>query len=124
MDINLSGRVKIKGLNPDSPKEVTPYRLLIGFEDPAYIHHSGKGDNYWQPTIRIPNKSDLNIKYCKKINKDPKDYRITIGQLQEFDSNLIISIEISIECSHKFSGARKIFTKEYSLDDIKNANNY
>lgn len=118
VDINLSGRVNIKGLNPDDENEITPYRLLIGYENPTYIRHAGSGDNYWQPSIRIPNKSDLNLDYCKIYKKDSTDFRVSIEDLQNLLKSNSYTIEVSIECSHNIVTDFMILIRRIFIDII------
>ena len=123
-DVNLYGKVKIRGLNPQKPNDIKSFLLKVGNGVTPYINpYHGNPENIKALVIKVPfsgktQRGQLKKLYRENHNGYAPDY---LGLMEVFDisKELDIEIEISVICTHIFSGARSITTKVYRKEDIK-----
>ena len=123
-DVNVYGKVKIRGLNKERPDDVKSFLLRVGNGITPYINpYRGNSDNIKGLVIKVPysgksQKGQLKKLYCQYHGIRTLDY---FGLTEVFDisEKLNIEVEISLICTHIFSGARNITTKIYKIEDIE-----
>ena len=123
-DVNVYGKVKIRGLNPKDPDDVKSFLLKVGNGVTPYIApYRGNPDRIKALAVKVPcsgkaQKGQLKSLYCRYHKDEAPDY---LGLTEVFDisEKLDIEVEISLICTHMFSGARSITTKIYRKDDIE-----
>lgn len=126
-DVNVYGRVKIRGLNTERPDDIKSFLLKVGNEITPYINpYRGNSDNIKGLVVKVPNSGKSQNGQLKKIysryhNAKTIDY---LGLSEVFDicDELDIEVEISLICTHIFSGARSITSKTYRKEDIEEQN--
>ena len=123
-DVNVYGKVKIRGLNTERPDDIKSFLLKVGNGITPYINpYRGNSDNTKGLVIKVPNSGksqngQLKKLYCRYHKTKATDY---LGLSEVFDiyDELDIEVEISLICTHIFSGARSITTKTYRKEDIE-----
>lgn len=123
-DVNVYGKVKIRGLNPERPNDIKSFLLKVGNGIIPYINpYHIKSDNIKGLVIKVPNsgksqKGQLKKLYCQYHKIKTIDY---LGLSEVFDiyDKFDIEVEISLICTHIFSGARSIIIKTYRKEDIE-----
>lgn len=119
-DVNIFGRVKIRGLNKDNPEAIKTFSVRIGQngQTPYISPYRGNKDNIKSLVIKVPNNSDLLKLYCENNNIFNVKH-FSIEDVFKISDKLDIELEISLICTHNFSGARKLTTRTYRKNDIE-----
>lgn len=110
-DIVLFGRLFLFGLIPDRPNE-----------ERVYVARVGTGNHPYLPKEQNRNSRRFLVKPTKQCTKQVREIYREFGK--KFDLKEILEknsdnyLEISVICSHGFSGARKIITQRYKATDI------
>lgn len=122
-DVNLYGKVKIRGLYPDQPADIKVYSLKVGEGMIPYINpHRGNTDNVKRLVIKtmFPGKNQrgqLKKLYREYHNGDVPAY-VGLKEIFEISDDLDIEVEISVISTHIFSGARSITTQVYRKENL------
>ena len=122
-DVNVYGKVKIGGLNPQKLNDVKSFLLNVGNGVTPYIDpYRGNPDHVKALAVKVPcsgkaKKGQLKRLYCR-YHKAAPDY-LGLAEVFDISEELDIEVEISLICTHIFSGARSITTKIYRKDDVE-----
>lgn len=123
-DVNVFGKVKIRGLDKERPEDIKSFYLKVGCGTTPYISpYRGNTDNIKSLVIRVPKsgkteKGQLKTLYCR-YHKVKNVDNFGLSEIFDISDELDIEIEISLICTHIFSGARSITTRTYRKTDIE-----
>lgn len=123
-DVSLYGKVKIRGLNKQKPNDIKSFLLKVGNGVTPYINpYHGNPENIKALVVKVPFSGKTQRGQLKKLYRDNHNEYVPdyFGLAEVFDisKELDIEIEISVICTHIFSGARSITTKIYKKESIK-----
>lgn len=121
-DVTTQGRIVISGLvngYPDMPRR---FKVYIG--NVAYLPPTNKKNNEdgCQFIIALQKKEDflnstLGKLYSEKFNLDKKkDKKLLLEDILSLGKEAYL--DVSVICTHEFSGARRAFNQKYRLEDI------
>ncbi|MBQ9039020.1 MAG: hypothetical protein IJ119_05980 [Clostridia bacterium] len=122
-DVQLYGKIMIKGLNRNDEKDIKSFSLIIGRGTTPYINpYRGNPENIKAFVIKVPlSKSSqmgqLKKLYCRYHELKNVDY-FGLSEVFDISENLDITLEISVITTHFFSGARNIVIQRYKKEDI------
>lgn len=122
-DVGLTGRVMIKGLDSKNPENIKSFLIKVGNGSTPYIKPYKKcSDNIKQLVIKTPyskksEKGQLKSLYCRYHNINNID-DFGIEEVFDIDSSLKIELEVTVTCTHNFSGARSIFVQKYTKESL------
>jgi len=137
-DVNLSARVYIYGLDPESPHEFRMYIINPGAKYvPNIVSKKRRGNsistNERYFTIYPPfgenkekKKGKLRRLYNKKHEEEPKNEIFTVEDVFNIVDNPTnkTTIEFSVTATSGFSAARASFTEYFNIDSIEPIDKY
>lgn len=124
-DITLRGRLMVKGLSKNNLNDSRSFIIKVGSGSSPYISAKRKNNNQKSFVIKIHNSAhgvnsgDIGqlLKLYNSQNTDMQIRKIFIEEALLIKQSA--SLEISVICTHAFSGARKVVSKIYKYDDIE-----
>lgn len=117
-DVILQGRLIVKGLEKHDPNLARTYIIKVGTGATTYIGTNKENDKGKPFTITIPapkgakGKGKLRCLYASYHSGAAKT-SFSIEDAFQISPDLDILLEVSIMCSHGFSGTREVFIQRY-----------
>lgn len=117
-DIALYGRIRICGLDEQRPQTAKTFLVSVGNKESPYIRAwHGKDENIKSFVIRVPQKGQLKKLYMTHhAGHAPAPF--VLDDVFSIAPEYKIELEVSLICTHAFTGARSIATKVYTAADI------
>ncbi len=108
-DVILQGRLIIKGLE----EAARTYIIKVGAGATTYIDTNKETEKGKAFTVTIPNPKGKLSRLYARYHEGKEKVPFTIEDAWNINPDLDILLEISVMCTHGFSGTREVFIQQY-----------